>query len=255
MAPSCVTRVHKQSFWSRLAVATLSVAIALSGIFMVVAQKTRPSQKQTRNEPVRFDFSVREDFFAGLAGDEKALERAMKLCEQMLAKDPRNADALVWHGAGTYFRGGRMISSGDWQRGKELVVLGGREMDEAVALKPGLETLIPRASVLMEAASHMQSKEYRDAALKKSVNDFEQVLKLDSANFAQHCEHDRGELLGNLAQGWYLLGDQDKARQYLTRMTTELKGSVYAVASAKVLETSPAPENVHLTCMGCHTTK
>src|SRR5215831_12017253 len=255
MTSSCATRVHERSFWSRLAVATLLVAIALSGLFVVVAQKTRPSQKQTAKEPVRFDFLVREDFFVGLAGDEKALERAMKACDKALAKDPRNAEALVWHGAGTYFLGGRMMSSGDWQRGKDSVVRGSREMDEGVALKPGLETLIPRASVLMEGARHIQSKEYREAALKKSVNDFEQVLKLDSADFAQHCEHARGELLGNLAQGWYLLGDQDKAWQYLTRMTNELKGSVYAVASAKVLKTSPAPENVHLTCMGCHTTK
>lgn len=53
---------------------------------------------QREMSPQRFDMLVREDFFSGFAGDADALERAMKKCEEILAKDPKNAEALVWHG-------------------------------------------------------------------------------------------------------------------------------------------------------------
>jgi pentatricopeptide repeat protein len=42
---------------------------------------------------------VRQDFFDGIRGDAAALDRAQKLCEDTLAKDPDHAEALVWHGA------------------------------------------------------------------------------------------------------------------------------------------------------------
>ena len=50
--------------------------------------------------PERFDASVRDDFFSGLAGRPDAFERAMATCERMLAKNPRHPEALVWHGSG-----------------------------------------------------------------------------------------------------------------------------------------------------------
>ena len=54
----------------------------------------------------RFDDLVREDFFAGMSGDTARFDRAMTTCEEMLARDPRNAPALVWHGAGLLVRSG-----------------------------------------------------------------------------------------------------------------------------------------------------
>lgn len=50
--------------------------------------------------PRRFDALVRADFFAGLAGDQVRFQKAMDLCERTLAKDPRHAEAMVWHGSG-----------------------------------------------------------------------------------------------------------------------------------------------------------
>jgi hypothetical protein len=37
---------------------------------------------------------VREDFFSGFAGSSEGLERGMRKCEEVLAKDPKNAEAL-----------------------------------------------------------------------------------------------------------------------------------------------------------------
>ncbi|MEP7364110.1 MAG: hypothetical protein ABI972_12715 [Acidobacteriota bacterium] len=49
---------------------------------------------------VRFDHVVRNDFFSGFTGNQEALDRGMKVCEQVLAGNPNHAEALVWHGAG-----------------------------------------------------------------------------------------------------------------------------------------------------------
>ena len=48
----------------------------------------------------RFDYKVRNYFFAGFAGDAASLEKGMKICEDILASEPKNAEAMVWHGAG-----------------------------------------------------------------------------------------------------------------------------------------------------------
>ncbi|HEY6039648.1 MAG TPA: hypothetical protein VIV58_35450, partial [Kofleriaceae bacterium] len=50
-------------------------------------------------KPERFEFKVRQDFFDGMRGDAAALDRAQKVCEDTLAKNPNHAEALVWHGA------------------------------------------------------------------------------------------------------------------------------------------------------------
>jgi hypothetical protein len=49
------------------------------------------------SKPERFDELVRDDFFSG---KPELFDRAMKLCEQTLAKNPARAQAMVWHGSG-----------------------------------------------------------------------------------------------------------------------------------------------------------
>ena len=44
------------------------------------------------NAAERFDSLVRSDFFAGMAGDKAAMNRAMKLCKGTIAKNPKHAD-------------------------------------------------------------------------------------------------------------------------------------------------------------------
>src|SRR5687767_12556628 len=72
----------------------------------------------------RFDELVRADFFAGVAGDAAAFERAMRLIDSTLAQNPRHPEALVWHGSGLLARATRSFQKGDatagvglWTRG------------------------------------------------------------------------------------------------------------------------------------------
>ena len=57
----------------------------------------------------RFDYKVRNYFFAGFAGDAASLEKGMKICEDSIAADPKNAEALVWHGAGLFYESGSSL--------------------------------------------------------------------------------------------------------------------------------------------------
>src|ERR1700676_5115909 len=84
----------------------------------------------------RFDMQVRNDFFAGFGGDGAALDRGMKSCEQVLAQNPKHAEAMVWHGGGLFYMSGQMFRKGDPNKGMELYQRGLTEMDDAVALAP-----------------------------------------------------------------------------------------------------------------------
>src|SRR6202795_3359397 len=84
----------------------------------------------------RFDFKVRNYFFAGFAGNAASLEKGMKICETVLAENPKHAEALVWHGAGVFYLAGQAFQKGDMQNGQEMWQRGLKEMDEAVALAP-----------------------------------------------------------------------------------------------------------------------
>jgi hypothetical protein len=84
----------------------------------------------------RFDMRVRNDFFAGFAGNQEALDRAMKVCEEELAHNPANAAALVWHGSGVFFESRNYFRAGDQAKGIEFWQRGLGEMDKAVAMAP-----------------------------------------------------------------------------------------------------------------------
>src|SRR5947209_9157719 len=88
------------------------------------------------NGQERFDLKVRNYFFAGFAGNAESLETGMWMCEEALAADPKNSEALVWHGSGLYFQAGQAFQKGDQQGGFELFQRGVKQMDEAVALAP-----------------------------------------------------------------------------------------------------------------------
>ncbi len=123
----------------------------------------------------RFDNIVRADFFAGFRGDEARLTRGMATSEKALADDPRNAAAMVWHGAGLFYLSGRQFQSGDWKTGTATQERGLREMDAAVALQPDdPQTLIPRGAVLPAGAPHLPAAAARPL-LEKAVGDYEKV--------------------------------------------------------------------------------
>lgn len=203
--------------------------------------------------PERIDRMIREDFFAGLGGDRARFDRAMKFAEETLGRNPKHGEALVWHGSGLHFLAGQAFRSGDEQKGRELRARGLKEMADGVALEPdSVSTRIPRAATLLASARYVPESQAA-AMLKTAMTDYERTLEIQSPYFGKLCTHAKGELLAALAEGWHRLGEQDKSRGYLRRMTAELPGSPYE-KKAKVWLENPGgiQKQDTLTCQGCH---
>src|SRR2546430_2267685 len=116
-------------------------------IVTVIVALSAGVQDSPRPAVERFDMLVRADFFAGFAGDEARLQKAMALCERTLAENPNHAEALVWHGGGTLFSAGQAFQKGDLALGGQRWERGLKEMSDAVVLQPeNVGVLIPRGA-------------------------------------------------------------------------------------------------------------
>jgi tetratricopeptide (TPR) repeat protein len=250
-----LTGARSRKRFVKLATVILFVAAgALSFLDLTGASANQSGDKKAANQKQeeRFDLLVRDDFFAGFTGDKESLDRAMKVCEQMLAKNPKHAEALVWHGSGLLFISGQHFQKGDSQKGIELWTRGLKEMDEAVALAPeNVGVLIPRGAVLL-SASAQAPPEFGKPLLEKALGDYEKVLKIQQAYFDKLSSHARGELLFGLAEGWNRRGDAEKARSYFERLVKEAKGTGRDKQAAMFLEKGSLPPNAQM-CTGCHT--
>nr|HEV7954916.1 hypothetical protein [Candidatus Acidoferrales bacterium] len=225
--------------------------IAWGAITLLFVAAIVLGQAQQKSDE-RFDSLVRDDFFAGMDGDTARFDRAMKTCEEELAKNPKNAAAMVWHGAGLYVKGGITIGKGDYANGKPMVSRGGQEMADAVALDPeSVQTRIPRAAMYIGAARKMADT-YSKPILELAVGDYEKVLQLQQSYFNTLPTHSRGELLGGLAEGYWRLGNYEKSTTYLDRLIKELPGTPYERQAKRWRVDLPKVDRQEHFCLGCH---
>ena len=210
---------------------------------------------QDRIDQARFDFRVRTDFFAGFAGNEQALARAMKICEEELAKNPNHAEALVWHGSGVFFQSGKLFQAGDPVKGGEFWQRGLKEMDDAVKIAPdNLGVRIPRGAVLLTAARSLPNPAMARPLVETGLGDFEHTLEIQKPFFDTLGAHPRGELLIGLADGYARLGKEEQAKTYFERIRAALPGTPYAASADKWLATkSLTPREGG--CLRCHVSK
>ena len=201
----------------------------------------------------RFDLKVRNYFFAGFRGDSPALEKGMQMCEEALAADPKNAEALVWHGSGLFFQAGQAFQKGDQQNGMELWQRGLKEMSSAVEMAPNaLGVRIPRGAVLLTASHYLPSPEMAHPLIETGVQDFEKAYEIQGPDLSKLGIHPRGELMIGLADGYSRLGNQEKAGQWFERIAKEMPGTPYAKSAATWLDSKALPA-AQAACLGCHT--
>jgi tetratricopeptide (TPR) repeat protein len=224
----------------------------VAGAAAVAAHSQKQSDEKTPPRAERFDYLVRADFFAGFDGDREALDRAMKLCEQTLAGNPKHAEALVWHGSGRLYLAGQAFQKQDFKTGGELWESALKEMADAVALAPeNVGVLIPRGATLL-ATSRFVPPQQAGALLDTGLSDYEKVFEIQKPYFDSLTAHARGELLFGLAEGWHRAGNQDKARPYFERIAQVGKESGYLAEANTWLETRTLPKR-RVSCKGCHT--
>ena len=195
------------------------------------APAAAPSEAAAK--PERFDNLVRQDFFDGMRGDKAAMDRAMKLCEDTLAKNPNHAEALVWHGAGLAARSAQAFATGDRDNGISLYEKGVGEMDRAVSLAPQSPGVrIPRGAVMLAMAPHVPGPEQKQL-LERGISDYETTLSVQAPYFTTLTLHSREQLLYGLTDGYAMLGETDKARAMYERMRHDAAGSALLPRAAE----------------------
>jgi tetratricopeptide (TPR) repeat protein len=210
------------------------------------------AQYPAAQRPERFDYVVREDFFAGFAGDAARLAKGMATCERVLAENPLHAEAMVWHGTGLMVKAGSALKSGDQKGGAELWARGLAETDKAVSLAPNDPgVLIPRAAVLLQATRAMPESASRPL-ITSALNNYERVLEIQKDTFQSLGDHPKGELLFGLAEGYARLGDLASARRYFERLVADAPQSGQAARARTWLESGTLPAVGGLGCVGCH---
>lgn len=225
----------------KIVIRSLPVALAL-------AMGLLPAQKVEE----RFEQLVREDFFAGMSSDQARFNRGMQKCEEVLAKDPKNPSALVWHGTGLFVRSGVAYRQGDTASGQELNQRAMKEMGDAVALAPeSLQTRIPRGAILISSARYMDD-DIAKPYLEIGVQDYEKALALQKRHFDQLSAHAKGELLGGIADAYRRLGNTAKAQEFLNKIARDLPGTPYDKQAARWLKDLSAVGKQERFCLGCH---
>jgi hypothetical protein len=216
------------------------------------ARQVQPAQPQAP----RFDELVRADFFAGVAGDAEALNRAVRLIDATLEAEPRRPDVLVWRGCASIARAAQAREKGDLAASEELWRRGLEEMNEAVALAPdNVAVLIPRGATLLEVSRTVPNMNLAQSLLSTGVADYEKVLVLQAPYFKYLSEHSRGELLFGLAQGLHRLGERSRARIYFERLLSEARDSRYGSMAAAWLKDPSGASAQQRGCVGCHSQK
>ncbi len=202
----------------------------------------------------RFDHVVRTNFFLGFAGNEKALDDAMKSTEEALAENPKHPEALVWHGAGLFFRSGKLFQKQDFQNAVPLYERGLAEMDQAVALSPdGIGVRIPRGAALMTAARSIPDPSRSRPLFERAASDFQRAYDIQQPYLDKLGDHPRGELLMGLADTYYRLGDETKAATYFEKLLAMGNVSGHEEEAKEWLATRKLSKRV--TCVGCHISK
>jgi tetratricopeptide (TPR) repeat protein len=237
---------------SRVGVTVFVTALVFGMLVLKMLVFAAATRAQSTPTPLpRFDEIVRADFFAGFRGDAARLERGMKLCEDELATNPTNADALVWHGGGLMFLAGQAARQQDFATASERARRGRAEIDRADQLAPdSLSVMLVRAVVLNASAPNMRDQAQGRMMQQAAVAGFEKALAIQTPYLDRLPEHSRGELLAGLAEGWSRLGETERARGYLERIVTELPNTRYQARARAWLE--DGPQSGPLTCLTCH---
>lgn len=204
----------------------------------------------------RFDHQVRNDYFAGFAGDAAALERALQKTEKVLAAEPDHAEAMVWHGGGLFYLSGQYFRKGDQAKGIELYTKGTGMMKKAVELAPkNVGVRVPRGAILMSAARYMQPQ-MAEPLREDALGDYLATYELQKAELDQLGLHPRGELLLGIADSYARKGDVAKATEFFELLRSKVPAeSAYGKSAAKWLENKQLLAPAQAGCFGCHTGK
>ena len=206
---------------------------------------------------LRFDECIRDDAFAGYAGDPDALRRAWCRTQTTLEQDPEHAEALSWRGGLTLFLSGFAYRSRDFSEGGRLQEQGFGDLDRSLELGSDNVGVRVQHMMSMVAALPYASGDHRTELLEAAQRDLD--FRLESLTGRSPSVHTQGELWAVRVQLQHNRAlssspeerpdHQRRLQQMLQTMRSELAGSAYAGAASCWLT---GKTEAQIGCLGCH---
>ncbi len=177
-----------------------------------------------------FVTEYRRKFFSVFAGKTDEFEQGMRELSAMLAKNPNDARALVWHGNGLMVRAGLLKFHGKPEEGRALLVESKQELDRAVALDPdNVNILAMRAVTLYIAGKYWMDADLPKGSWQAVIADLEKSRRiLGPERMKKLSIHARGEILSELATAYTRTAQPGKARELWQEVEQAVPGSSYA---------------------------
>jgi hypothetical protein len=147
-------------------------------------------------------------------GSPQDIERIARMVDDDLTVNPNHALAKLLRGVIIFNRSGDAAKHRDMASAGKLYQQGIDEMGEAVRLElDNVGVRAPRGAIFI-AASRSMPTPMAKPLLDAGVGDFEHLLNLQKkdGSFAKLSNHQRGELLTGLADGWIRSGNEAKGR-------------------------------------------
>ncbi len=232
---------------SRKKLLIVIVALAAFAVGLVASLRS-----ETPAPPSGFKSELSGLYVAAMGGDAGSMQAANKRAAERLAANPKDADAMVWHGAGVLFSCGQAFQAGDMETGMDLYRKGLDEMARAVELEPdntGVRSV--RGAILMQATLHMEGNPETGELVGTALSDYQRIYDAQKDSLDKLDSHSRGELLFGLADGNRRAGSEAKAREWFQRVSSEMKGTPYQTRAETYLKTGTLSTE-EATCQGCH---
>jgi tetratricopeptide (TPR) repeat protein len=197
----------------------LAFAFLFSAFLFGAAQIAFAQDKQN---DLKFSAELEKDFQAGTAGDQIALVRALQTADKILAVNPKDAETLVWRGAGWLAQAGKAFQSGNFAEGGELWQKALENMKSAVEHEPrNVSIRMIRGAALLSAAKQFPSPDVARNLRETAAVDYEQVLTVTAEKFKTMPEKQQQQILYSLADAYDKLGDKIKTRVFYQRFVDE----------------------------------
>lgn len=198
---------------------------------------------------------VREDLFAGfLVKDAQRFAQGEAKLEEILATNPKAADAIAWKGGARLHRAALAHEAGDAAQFRQHYqeALGYfRQAAELGLNNPnaqGVRAITGGSWTVM--AERLPEPERRYAYTQIREN-YAALKELQKKEFDQLPVHLRGEVLAGLAQAAQRLGQNDFI-QRVKDVVAQVPGSIYATRAQKWLDNPASAAKTSMTCQTCH---
>jgi hypothetical protein len=146
----------------------------------------------------------------------------MQTADKILAVNPKDAETLVWRGAGGLSQAGKAFGSGNFSEGGELWQAALENMKAAVEIEPNSVSIrTTRAAALLSGAKHFPSPDVARSLRETAVADYEKVLTVTGEKFKAMPEKQRQQIFFALGDTYDKLVDKTKARNFYRRLVDE----------------------------------